>query len=259
MSMKQILSIVVVGLLFAFTMSCESESANARLEVYLTDAPGDYENVFVDIQSVAVHGSEEDGGSGWNELAVVPGKYDLLELTNGLDTLLGSIELPPGKISQIRLKLGSDNTIVVGGETHALKTPSGMQSGIKILVNAVLTEGITYKVLLDFDVARSVVEKGNGTYSLKPVIRAITNPMDGAISGVIDPPAATPAIYAIAGIDTVGSAYTDDAGRFLLRGLAPGAYTVSVSPNEEYTPKTFENVQVTVGSITDLGTVSLAD
>src|SRR5690606_16018689 len=127
------------------------------------------------------------------------------------------------------------------------------------LVNAVLTEGITYKVLLDFDVARSVVEKGNGTYSLKPVIRAITNPMDGAISGVIDPPAATPAIYAIAGIDTVGSAYTDDGGRFLLRGLAPGAYTVSVSPNEEYTPKTFENVQVTVGSITDLGTVSLAD
>ncbi len=259
MSMKQLLSIVVVGLLFAVTMSCESESANARLEVYLTDAPGDYENVFVDIQSVAVHGSEEDGGSGWKELAVVPGKYDLLELTNGLDTLLGSIELPAGRVSQIRLKLGNDNTIVVGGKTHALKTPSGMQSGIKILVNTVLAEGITYKVILDFDVARSIVKKGNGAYSLKPVIRAITNPMDGAISGVIDPPAATPAIYAIAGIDTVGSVYTDDAGRFLLRGLSAGTYTVSISPNEAYTMKTFENVEVSAGSITDLGTVSLTD
>src|SRR5690606_21781070 len=124
--MKQALSMVIASLLFAIVISCDSENLNARLEVYLTDAPGDYEKVFVDIRSVAVHGSEEDGGSGWKELTVEPGQYDLLELTNGLDTLLGSIELPPGKISQIRLKLGSENSLVVGGKTHELKTPGGM-------------------------------------------------------------------------------------------------------------------------------------
>lgn len=257
--MKQALSMVIASLLFAIVISCDSENSNARLEVYLTDAPGDYEKVFVDIRSVAVHGSEEDGGSGWKELTVEPGQYDLLELTNGLDTLLGSIELPPGKISQIRLKLGSENTLVVGGKTHELKTPGGMQSGIKVLVNTVLTEGITYKIILDFDVARSVVEKGNGTYALKPVIRAITNPMDGAIAGTIYPPSATPAVYAIAGIDTVGSVYTDDAGRFLIRGLAAGTYTVAASPNEQFDSKIFDDVNVSVGLITDLGTISLSE
>src|SRR5690606_40712939 len=91
------------------------------------------------------------------------------------------------------------------------------------------------------------------------VIRAITNPMDGAIAGTIYPPSATPAVYAIAGIDTVGSVYTDDAGRFLIRGLAAGTYTVAVSPNEQFDSKTFDDVNVSVGLITDLGTISLSE
>ena len=145
-----------------------------KIEVWLTDAPGDYQEVNIEVIGVEVHSDEGGQAEGWKTLSVTPGVYNLLELTNGLDTLLGTVELPAGNISQLRLKLGSENSLKIDDETHPLSTPSGQQSGLKIQIHENLVEGITYKILLDFDVARSIVTKGNTSYSLKPVIRSIT-------------------------------------------------------------------------------------
>lgn len=238
-----------------FLFSCESDPGNARIAVYLTDAPGDYQEVNIEVIGVEVHSNEGGQAEGWKTLDVEAGVYNLLELTNGLDTLLGSIELPAGKVSQLRLILGSNNSIKVNGVTHALSTPSGQQSGLKLGINAQLEEGITYKVLLDFDVARSIVLKGNGGWSLKPVIRSIVEAQSGAIGGQVNPLDSTPAIYAISGTDTVGTAFTNEAGQFLLRGLPAGTYNVSFVPNSNYTTKTVENVSVSLGEVTDMGTV----
>ena len=60
-----------------------------------------------------------------------------------------------------------------------LTTPSAQHSGLKLNVHAELTEGITYKILLDFDAARSIVKTGSGAYNLKPVIRTITEATSG--------------------------------------------------------------------------------
>ena len=255
--MKKILLLGLVSIIVVAIFGCDSEPKNARLEVWLTDAPGDYQEVNVEITGVEVHSESGDQGSGWKCLAVEGGVYNLLEFTNGLDTLLGTIELPAGRISQVRLKLGNENSIKVGGELHDLATPSGQQSGLKLQVHAVLTEGITYKILLDFDVARSVVYRGNETYSLKPVIRTITEAQDGAIRGTVIPVASTPAVYAITGSDTVATTYTDDAGKFLLRGLEEGTYKVVFLPNSEYDTLVKENISVTVGNVTDMGEVTI--
>lgn len=255
--MKKILLLSLISLIIVVIFGCDSEPKNARLEVWLTDAPGDYQEVNVEVVGVEVHADNGDQNSGWKALNVDGGVYDLLELTNGLDTLLGSIELPAGKISQLRLKLGNDNTIKVDGETLPLSTPSGQQSGLKLQVHTTLTEGITYKVLVDFDVARSVVERGNGTYSLKPVIRTITEAQDGAIKGTVAPAESTPAIYAIAGSDTVGTTYADASGKFLLRGLSAGSYKVVFIPNSAYDTLVREDVSVAVGSVTELGVVTM--
>ena len=256
--MKKILFLGFLSILIVAIFGCDSDSKNARLEVWLTDAPGDYQEVNVEIEGVQVHIGNGEQESGWKSLDVDGGVYDLLELTNGLDTLLGAIELPPGQISQVRLKLGDDNTIRVGGKVHPLSTPSGQQSGLKLQVHTVLAEGITYKILLDFDVARSVVNRGNDTYSLKPVIRTITEAQDGAIKGVVNPASSTPAVYAIEGTDTVATTYTDDAGKFLLRGLEAGTYKVVFLPNSEYDTLVRENVGVTIGTVTDLGDIAVA-
>jgi hypothetical protein len=188
-------------------------------------------------------------------LDVEDGIYNLLELTNGLDTLLGSAVLPAGRVSQIRLILGTNNSIMVNGVTSALTTPSAQQSGLKLNVNATLKAGVTYVITLDFDVARSIVKNNNETYSLKPVIRALQEATSGAISGTTTPLAATPAIFVIQGTDTVATSYTDEAGHFLLRGVPAGTYVVSFSPSVGYTPQQSEGIVVTVGNVTDLGVI----
>lgn len=250
--------IIALASMFMWLMGCsDSESENARIEVWLTDAPGDYQEVNIDLKAIDVHTDDGNSESGWITLDANQGVYNLLELTNGIDTLIGNIEIPAGKISQIRLKLGSNNSIKVGGETHDLSTPSAQQSGLKIQVHQELEAGITYKILLDFDVARSIVLTGNGTYKLKPVIRSIAEAQGGAIKGVVDPKESSPAVYAILNTDTLGTTFCDTTGHFLIRGLPAGSYTVAFQPVETFLPTTKSGVTVTLGSVTDIGTVEV--
>jgi len=244
-------------LLSVFWLACSDDEQTARLEVRLTDAPGDYEEVNIDIQGVEVHTEEGNQNSGWTTLDVESGVYNILELTNGLDTLLASAELPAGRVSQIRLILGDNNSLVIDGETKPLSTPSAQQSGLKLNLNAVLTEGITYTITLDFDAARSIVTTGNGTYILKPVIRALETATSGSIKGTVTPVESAPAVFAIAGTDTVATAYTDEAGRFMLRSIPAGSYTVSFDPKEGFLPQQKESVNVTLGNVTDMGTITI--
>src|SRR6185369_11083096 len=94
---------------------------------------------------------------------------------------------------------------------------------------------VTYKLLLDFDAARSIVTTGSGKYNLKPIIRTIVEAESGAIKGIASPVAATPAIYAIVGADTLGTAFADPiTGKFLIKGLHEGTYKVTFAPKTGY-------------------------
>lgn len=242
----------------ACVIACDPENERtSRIEVWLTDAPGDYEEVNVDIIGVNIHANETDNGSGWKSLNVRQGVYNLLELTNGLDTLLAEAEVPAGKVSQVRLLLGENNSIKVNGQVHDLTVPSGPQSGLKLQVHETLVAGVTYKILLDFDVAKSVLQTANGAYKLKPVIRAITEAQSGAIKGVADPKESTPAVLALAGTDTVASTFCDAEGRFLLRALPAGTYKVVFHPNSNYQIVEKTNVAVQTGVVTDMGTIEV--
>jgi hypothetical protein len=250
---------LVLVSLVAFFTSCESDEKNARIEVWLTDAPGDYEEVNVEIEGVEIHASENDNGNGWKSLDVDDHVINLLDLTNGKDTLLGSTEIPAGKISQIRLKLGDNNTVKIDGKTYNLTIPSGSQSGLKLQVHETFVEGVTYKILLDFDVARSIVLTGSNQYKLKPVIRTITEAQSGAIKGFVDPKESTPAIYAINGADTLGTTYSDSTGHFLLRGIPAGTYELHFVPNSDFQFVEKDGVNVQVGVVTDVETVIIPE
>ena len=256
---KLFMSALVVGGLLTGCQSDDVGSGPARMAVRLTDAPGPYEAVNVDIREVLVHtaadASEEDGG--WTSLDVMnAGVYNLLDFSNGVDTLLAEgTELPAGTISQIRLVLGDNNSVVVDGETRPLKTPSAQQSGLKLKVNASLTPGITYEVLLDFDAARSVVEAGNsGNFNLKPVIRTIVEAQSGAIAGQVMTDGTLPAVLATNGVDTLGAIPQAD-GAFLIRGAAPGTYEVIFDHPEATLVR--EDVEVKLGEVSQLGAIEL--
>lgn len=245
----------------ACSTETEEGAGTATMEVLLTDAPGDYEEVNVEVVSVQVHKDESDDDAGWMTLDEInPGIYNLLDFANGKDTLLASSTLPAGKISQIRLILGDENTVKLkSGEVAELKTPSGQSSGVKLKVNAELEADVTYTLLLDFDAAKSVVPKGNGGYNLKPVIRVISQAVAGGIRGNVTPAEYKPGIYVIsAANDTIGG-FTNDAGDFLIKGVAAGTYTVKFYTEGDAHNATVENVLVTQDAIKELGTVALPE
>ncbi len=169
--------------------SCKKEdpqpTATTRLKVSLINSVATkgasilfnraYESVNIDIQKVSIHTSSDTAAnSGWFDLETNTGIYDLLDYEAGNDTLIAfDTLLQAQNISQIRLLLGSNNTVVDSGETYELETPSGQTSGLKIQVHADLQADFAYKILLDFDAEKSIIKTGNGKYKLKPVINAI--------------------------------------------------------------------------------------
>lgn len=259
MKRKYIIPFLLSGLIGFSSCDSDSDTGTAKMEVRLTDSPGDYAEVNVDIQSVQVHKDAAGDEAGWVTLNEInPGVYNLLDFANGRDTLLASSNLPAGRISQIRLVLGQNNSLKLKDGTRVdLKTPSGQTSGVKLQLNTDLVSDVTYMVLLDFDAAKSVVARGNGAYNLKPVVRTITQAIAGGIKGKVTPAEYKPGIYVIsAANDTIGG-FANENGDFLIKGVKAGTYTVKFYTEDEAHDKTIENVSITQDQIKDLGTVEL--
>ena len=241
--------------------SGDTDSEYGTLRVVLIDAPGDFEAVYIDIQAVRIHrsGDAGEGESGWIDIPTEPVIVDLLQLTNGRFEVLGEIDLEPGRYSQLRLILGDNNEVVIDGETQALNTPSAQQSGLKLQINADIEGGEMYTLLLDFDASRSIVRAGNsGRYNLRPVISTARLEQSGAIEGSIEPAGIEPWVYAIADGDTLAGTRAEANGDFLMIGLLPGSYQVSVMPmNGENSMTVISNVEVSSTDTTNIGTVSL--
>ncbi len=169
--MKAIKIIAVLIIFLMVTVACKKSYYESKMQINLTDAPASYESVFIDLQKVMVHyeGRQE---SKWVELNSKPGIYDLLTLRNNVSVVIADDEhVPIGKISQIRLVLGMNNSVVVEGTTFALKIPSSEESGLKINVHETIRRNDPILITLDFDAAASVNQNGNGEYIMKPVIK----------------------------------------------------------------------------------------
>jgi uncharacterized protein DUF4382 len=151
-----------------FIISCKKESTGTNLKVKLTDAPAAYDEVNVDIQEVNIKMDED---SGWISLPTTSGIYNLLDYQNGVDTLIAQTVVTGSTVKEIRLVLGTENSIIVGGQSYPLTIPSGSESGLKIKMNKSLKEGVDY-LSLDFDAALSVSEELSG-YKLRPVIKIL--------------------------------------------------------------------------------------
>ena len=254
-------SVTVLALLILWS-SCSKNDKNsnttgqAQLQVRLTDSPfPDAKEVWVDIQQVQVIMSDTsnpivlDGSH--------PGLYNLLDFTNGKDTLLADAMIPPGTISQIRLILGDNNYIITNeNEKIPLKTPSGQQSGLKVQVHQEVTGGILYRLILDFDAGKSIVKAGNsGNYILKPVLRILSLvPSGGDIKGVVEPDSVRTVVFAIQGLDTIASAFTDTTnGNYLIKDIPAGNYSLVYIPGDT----TFKSAEVPAAVI--LGQTTIVD
>ena len=147
--------------------SCKKENGSTTLQVRMTDAPLAVDEVNIDLQSIEVKFDKDT--TKWLTLTTNAGVYNLLGLQNGVDTLIGQATFPTGFLKEIRLIVGTNNSIKVDGQVYPLTIPSGEETGLKIKVDKDLQASIE-TLLIDFDAALSVKLEADG-YKLRPVVR----------------------------------------------------------------------------------------
>lgn len=169
---------LILALLFAAfaLVSCKkdpSPEGQGSMRVHMTDAPGDFKEVNVEVVAVEIKYNDGDSVNGWITLPTNAGVYDLLTLRDSVTALIASgTALDPGKVNQMRLILGTNNTVVIDSVgTFPLTIPSGDKTGIKININQTIPIDQTLDITIDFDAAASVIKTGEGDYKLKPVIK----------------------------------------------------------------------------------------
>lgn len=192
--------------------SSTSSGSPGSLSLTMVDAPGGtYQAVYVTIKEVQVcmrtmvpcdEDDDDDCGCRWKTVATLNQTFNLLELVNGVVAALGTTDLAAGTYNQMRLLLHDEPDdslnlfddphpwpqylIDEDGDAQEMKVPSGYQTGIKLVHPFVIENNLTTELILDFDVARSVVKAGNsGKYLLKPTIKVIGTYNRATVSGVV--------------------------------------------------------------------------
>ena len=269
--MKKLLLIplAVLTMISAASMTGCSDSTEPEtggtgsIRMFMIDAPGDYDDVNVEVIRIEVHRGDEndeetDDGAGWYTIDVDTTYVDLLTLTDGNSAVLADSTLPSGYYTQIRLILGEGNNVVVDGVAHDLEVPSSENTGLKLNHPFSIDAGAMYEVTLDFDACRSVHMTGNGKYKMKPVIRVIVNQTSGSLIGVVEPVEARAMVWTTAGEDTV-TAYADTlSGAFRFTMLPAGDYDLNFTATAgTYRDSVVFDIPVTAGETTDIGTITL--
>lgn len=294
-SFKHMASCLALGMMTSLVAGCGggdgtgagSPSAGVgTLGVSLTDAPAcGYDQVNVTVSKVRVHqsGSADENTSGWKDITLnQPTRINLLDYNdptqpNGALLPLGETSLGAGHYTQVRLVLAPNNgnsqpfnnSIVLHGQAQEIKldTSSGVQSGIKLINEFDVPSGQRVDLLLDFDACHSIVQRGNGTYALKPVIKVIPYVLNG-IEGFVDPALLGSNVAVSAQVNgqvvraTVPNTSADPSvrGKFLLARLTPGVnYDVVITARNSPTDTccaTAVIAGVPVSSSTSVTTIS---
>ena len=284
------ISLVAASLLVAFLLifsACKKTGIDAgavgKVSVYLTDGPGEFDSVFIDIQKVEVKidtnsiykddddrcdddddrdddQRRKDEYGEWVNINFTPAIIDVLSLRNGVETKLGEANILTGTVRKIRITLGTQNRVVKNGVSNPLELKNDNKNFLYVKLydkhRQRMSDSTSVSVWVDFDVANSIYEK-NGKFYLKPVLRPFNNKNFGVVEGEVLPLAAKAVVRITNGAGFNGVSLPDREGEFKLRGLESGTYTVTVEGISPYVDKVISNIVVTKGKETDLGVITL--
>src|SRR5690625_2934165 len=108
---------------FLFVTGCNSgdnPSVGGQIEIWLHDAPADFEEVQIYVERVEIG----KRGGGWTVLGEPDQHFDLLRLTNGSYEILGKGQIEEGDYHQLRVMLSAeDKYIMTRGEGRRLFVP----------------------------------------------------------------------------------------------------------------------------------------
>jgi len=239
-----------------------SDMSKGTIVISLTDAPFNYElleEANVTINKIELRKKSREGSSfivlSENEMNV-----NLVDLQNGITKELVNLEVAAGDYDLLRLYITKSSVRLKEGAEFDLKVPSSMQSGLKVFVNPDLsvTGGLTTELLLDFDVSKSFVPKGNiklssfNGFNFKPVIRAVNQSLAGRIEGIVTDSNNVEIPKAMVWVEkdtVVSSTLSDEDGFYALVGLPTGQY-ILYSTKDGYDTLIVEAVNVDVANKT---------
>jgi uncharacterized protein DUF4382 len=175
-------------------------TSQGTVNLSLTDAPGDFDHVYVTVKDVWFHTSDTAGprAADWRKYPLAtPVIVDLLTLANGtVQSFWNNIHLPVATFKQIRIFLVPTfdaslpagqyhNYVVIGSNTYPLHIPDA-DDGIQLIGTFGVTAGGTLRLAIDFDAGHDVVEFQEGTdYVLKPRLTCYDLDHAGAITGAL--------------------------------------------------------------------------
>ncbi len=262
--MKKIfLAIVAASVIFSgCTKTIDSPG---RLVVKVTDDPFNIsfvESATVTITKVEIRKAGQNDGNPFIVLSQDTVTLDLLNLRNGITSELLNLEIPQGNYDLIRLYVDEAGLKIKDQAVgYKVKVPGGTQTGIKIFIRPSLkvAGGLTSELLLDFDLGRSFVMRGNmahragiNGFIFKPCIRATNTSTAGRIDGMVTDTAKISIVNAKVWFsqDTVmATAFTDTLGRYAFIGVPAGTYSVFAT-KENYDTASAAGVKVIEGNMT---------
>jgi hypothetical protein len=164
------------------------------LTVALTDAPvDDAAEVIVVFTGIEL---QRGPASTINIDFDTPRSIDLLSFREGRTTnLVEGTQVLPGNYEWIRLKIRAEQNIQDGsrirlrdGRQFPLYIPSGLESGLKLNRPFVVAQGATTRLLIDFDLRKSIVAPpGQGqNWILRPALRLVDQLEIGNLTGTVD-------------------------------------------------------------------------
>lgn len=179
---------IIVGAIALTAAACDNSTTrpSATLTVTLKDSPfSDAKALVVTFTEVSAHAS----GGGFVTVpfsgGVTSRTCDLKKLTTSQD-VLGTGGLAAGHYTQLRLIVSSATLYFANPSTGAacapsIAAPAGASAPVTIPSSQLilnrefdLISGTTTTILLDFDGDKSVIQQGNGTYQLTPVISIVS-------------------------------------------------------------------------------------
>ena len=261
--------------------SVENGPGIQEVNFMLTDGPGSYDNVFIDIKSLQIvidtaregsrkrdtcnwdhigshRESRRDSGLVWTTIPIKAGVYDILKFRNGLDTLFASANVPKGSVRLVRIEFGTNNSLVKDSVTHPLNLSPNLPNFIVIKLKGHEFEEFAsrrHRLWLDFDVSRSIIE-ANGRFYLIPVMHTFVEKNTASVAGKVKPRDAKAVITLFNNTDTA-YALPNKEGEFKMRGLKDGTYKLFVKASNGYRDTTINNVVVVQPKTTSLGVIEL--
>ena len=236
------LSVQLTDAPFPYELVAEANVTIYKVEARQVDNDDDSDDDMNDDSSDDTDDSSDDDNYPFITLMEDEIDVNLLELTNGLTQQLAEIDVPAGSYDLIRVYVKGVNVVLTDGTVYDLKVPSGDASGIKVFVDPAITvtSGLSSDLLLDFDVSKSFVAKGNlntpaglNGFNFKPVIKASNLSTAGTLSGNISTVEEEVAValegaqISVFAADTLNTtSFSDVDGNYAILGLDAGMYEV---------------------------------